>query len=150
MARADYITPNLDEWMNKFHFFSQLRVRYCETDMSGHLNNTHHVVYFEQGRAEYLHGLGLYEHGLTAMTADICCHYMNEAFFNEQLKVGVRVGYLGNRSLDLEYVVYSMDWDRVVATGRGTMVIVDKETKKSTEIPEALRQAISQMEASSV
>lgn len=142
MARADYVTPNLAEWMNKFQFFSHLRVRYCETDMSGHVNNTHHLVYFEQGRADFFQHLGLYAHDLTAMTADICCHYMNEAFYNEQPKVGVKVGQLGNRSLDLEYVLYSLDRDRVVATGRGTMVIVDKKTRKSTSIPEEIRQAI--------
>lgn len=146
MSRATYIQPNLEEWTDKFHFFTNIRIRYCETDMSGHLNNTHHIVYFEQGRLEYLEQLQFHHLPLTAVTADICCHYHSEAFLWEELKLGVRTARLGNSSLDLEYCLQTAADQRLVATGRGTLVFIDQNTKKSTPIPDELRKQIEMVE----
>ncbi|MED0678862.1 thioesterase family protein [Aneurinibacillus thermoaerophilus] len=157
MARAEYIQPNLEEWLAKFHFKTKVHIRFCETDMSGHVNNTSHLIYFEQGRVEYFDNMGfgemiLHEKAeLMVVVADITCHYHSEAFFRETLEMGVRVARMGNRSLDLEYYLMAENEKRLVATGRGTIVLVNKKTRKSVPIPQAAREkivAFEQMEMS--
>jgi acyl-CoA thioester hydrolase len=146
MARAEYIQPNREEWMRKFRFHSTVRVRFCETDMSGHVNNTYHLVYFEQGRTDYLEKINLYEFNLAVMTADICCHYLSEAFYMDVLQVGVRISRMGNSSLDMEYYLFCEERNTLVSTGKGTIVVVDRETKKSTPIPLEIRRRVEEIE----
>ncbi|WP_026678370.1 acyl-CoA thioesterase [Fictibacillus gelatini] len=146
MAQATYIQPNIEEWLKKFKFSTTINVRFCETDMSGHVNNTSYFIYFEQARTEYLQNLGIFDHNLTVVTADMWCHYHSEAFFGEELIAAARVARLGNSSTDIEYAIVSKKENRLVATGSGTIVLVDKETKKSTRVPENIREAIKKFE----
>jgi acyl-CoA thioester hydrolase len=152
MTRAAYIQPSLEEWLAKFRFTIPIHIRYSETDMSGHLNNVSHIIYFEQGRVEYFDKL---EFGtkvlhpdaeLMVVTADIACHYHSEAFFRETLKLGVRVARMGNSSMDIEYCLVAEKENRLVATGRGTIVLIDKKTRKSAPIPAEVRKRIDMFE----
>lgn len=146
MGRATYIEPNVDEWLNKFHFHTDIKVRYSETDMSGHINNTSYAIYFEQVRAEYLHELDFYRSDVTVVTADFWTHYHLEAYFPDTLHAGVRVAKLGQKSLDLEYYLYSTEKQKLVATARGTLVVKDKLSNKTTQIPPQLRVQIQETE----
>lgn len=144
MAKPTYIVPNLEEWLSKFEIYSKVKVRYSETDMSGHVNNISYLIYLEQARAEYLDSLelGSLNPNAIVVTADVWCHYHAEAFYSEELDVGVRVARIGNSSIDLEYCIQSTRDRRLVVTGAGTIVIVDKQTKKPLQIPEAVRDRI--------
>lgn len=157
MARATYIQPSLEEWLAKFHFTTSIHIRYCETDMSGHVNNTSHIIYFEQGRVDYFDHLGIgedvlhHDAQLMVVIADIACHYHSEAFFREKLQLGVRTARLGNSSLDLEYCLVAEEQNRLVATATSTVVLVNKTTRQSAPIPEDAREkimAFEQMEMS--
>lgn len=152
MAKAEYIQPDLETWMGTFHFGTDINIRYCETDMSGHVNNVSYLVYFEQGRIDYFDSLGVGDKVLhenadcMVVTADITCHYLSELFFREKPTLLVRTARLGNTSLDLEYCLVVKDQNKVVATGRGTIVLMNKETKRSTPIPPQVRERIVQFE----
>ncbi|MCM3763813.1 thioesterase family protein [Neobacillus niacini] len=148
MARASYIEPSLDEWLKLFKFKTEIKVRISETDLSGHVNNTSYFVYFEQARAEFLECLGFYQENIGAVTADLVCHFHGEAFFPNTLVVGVRVAKLSQKSMDLEYYIQSSREHRLVATGRGALVMMDKTAKKSTIIPEPIRKEIEKREIS--
>jgi len=142
MAKPTYIVPSLEEWLHTFEFYSTVKVRYCETDMSGHVNNISYLVYLEQARGEYLLSLGAFNASTTVVTADIWCHYHAEAFYADQLEVGVRVARLGNSSLDLEYCIIAAQDRRLVATAAGTIVMVDMQTKKPMPIPDPIRMSL--------
>lgn len=147
MAKPTYIVPNLEEWLQQFRFKTEIKVRYSETDMSGHVNNTSYIVYFEQARVEYLEWITNFDNnGLYVVTADIWCHYHSEAFYGESLEVAVRTARIGNSSLDLEYAVHSSRDRRLVATGAGTIVLINQATKKPASIPDSIREAIAALE----
>ena len=57
MGKIGYIT-DMKEWMEGFSFRYPIKVRFSETDMFGHLNNTVPFTYFEQARIEYFKSLG--------------------------------------------------------------------------------------------
>ena len=145
MARAMYIEPTLNDWLGKFHFFTEVKVRYCETDMSGHVNNTSYFSYFEHARAEYLNSIHFYSSPVTIVTADLWCHYHSEAHFLDTLKVGARVSRLGNKSFDMEYCIVAAN-NQLIATATGSLVVINKETKSSTTLPKDIRNAILERE----
>ena len=49
--KAQYI-DDFKKWHEEFLFFHNIKVRFSETDMFGHLNNTVPFVYFEQLKLE--------------------------------------------------------------------------------------------------
>ncbi|WNS76189.1 hotdog domain-containing protein [Bacillus sp. DTU_2020_1000418_1_SI_GHA_SEK_038] len=109
--------------------------------MSGHINNESYCIYFEQAWGEYLNSINFFNSHVTAVTADLWCHYHQEAFFPDNLKVGVRVVALGSKKMDLEYYIIFED-ESLIATARGTLVIIDKKTNRSTTILKEIQDSI--------
>ena len=48
-------------WREEFSFKVPVKVRFSETDMFGHVNNTVPFTYFEEARMEFLKSIGLME-----------------------------------------------------------------------------------------
>lgn len=137
--RATYI-QDLAEWMAGFSFSTKVQVRFSETDMYGHVNNTKVFAYFEYARIEYFKALGFdfaSESGARNMlvVADIQCDYLKECFFDEVLTVYVKTSSLGTSSMDLHYMVKN-DKGEVCYTGRGTLVQLNYETGKGVPLLE--------------
>jgi acyl-CoA thioester hydrolase len=55
-------------------------------------------------------------------------------YFDELLDVFVKVNHVGNSSLELHYLIMNETQETTV-TGRGRVVLVDRNTKKSVAIP---------------
>ncbi len=137
--RATYI-QDPQEWMNSFSFSTTVKVRFSETDMYGHVNNTKVFAYFEYARIEYFKALGFdFANGPTGknmlVVADIQCDYLNQVFFDETLTIYVKAASLGNSSMDLHYLVKN-EKDEVCYTGRGTLVQLNYETGKGVPLLE--------------
>lgn len=133
--QKDYIN-NFEEWKQEFSFSIPIQVRFSETDMYGHLNNTVPFVYFEQARIEFLNQLGLMQNWLENGTnnipvvADIQCDYVKQVYFEEDLKVYVKIASVGNSSMDLHYLGVNNKAE-ICFTGRGSIVQMNSKTGKS-------------------
>ncbi|MGM9919607.1 MAG: acyl-CoA thioesterase [Bhargavaea sp.] len=132
--RASYI-GDFKEWKKGFSFSVPVTVRFSETDMFGHLNNTVNFTYFEYARIEYLKHLGLMENwldedeGAITVVADLQCDYLKQVFFDEQLDIHVKTARVGSTSLDIHYLATGRDGEPAF-TGRGTIVQVSRKTGK--------------------
>lgn len=154
MALAKFVSPDVESWKIRFRFSTPISIRYCETDKSGHLNNVSYVIYFEQGRVEYLNRLGIgkpmfeEESDIMFVAIDIECQYVAQVYFGDVLELAVRISKLGNRSLDMEYYLITKRGDEeiLVATGRGACAFISKETGKSIPIPQEYREMILEFE----
>ncbi|WNQ12328.1 thioesterase family protein [Paenibacillus aurantius] len=148
MAKAAFIQPDPEGWLKQFHFSLPIKIRYCETDMLGHVNNVSYFMYFEQGRIEYFENLKLtdelFGEQQVSVVADLECQYLAELFLKDPLQLHVRVAKLGRSSMDIEYAVVVND--KLKAAGRGTIVLVDKTTGRSTPIPEETKAVIRSFE----
>jgi len=135
MGKLEYI-KDIVEWEKEFAYFYPLKVRFSETDMFGHLNNTVPFVYFEQARIDYLKRKGLMQSWLQAdsetmpVVADLQCDFLKQIFFDEELKVFVKVADVGNSSIDLHYMVKN-EKGEICLTGRSTIVQISKKMGKS-------------------
>ncbi|WP_342505345.1 thioesterase family protein [Sporosarcina sp. FSL K6-2383] len=132
--KATYI-EDVAVWASEFTFSVPVSVRFSETDMYGHLNNTVAFTYFEYARIEFLKHAGLMNDWLNPegstipVVADLQCDYLKQVFFDEALAVHVKVATLGNSSMDIHYMVKNAKGD-IVITGRGSIVQIGRETGK--------------------
>ncbi|WP_461200164.1 acyl-CoA thioesterase [Anoxybacillus sp. TBDG-1] len=141
--KISYI-DDIKEWEQRFSFFHSVRVRFSETDMFGHLNNTVPFVYFEEARIAFFEHLGFMndwlgkEHDAIPVVANLQCDFLQQVYFGEQLQIGVKVAHIGNSSVDLHYVGKKQN-GAIAFTGRGTMVQMSKTTGKGVSWDEEAR-----------
>jgi len=137
--KANYI-EDFNTWVNGFSFFTEVRVRFSETDMYGHMNNTVSFTYFEQARIDYFRHLGLLMPSATddkvisiPIVADLQCDYQKQVYFDDILRVYTKVANVGNSSMDIHYLAKNQN-NEVCFTGRGTIVQMDPRTGKSVPL----------------
>jgi acyl-CoA thioester hydrolase len=133
--------------MSEFHFFHPVEVRYGDLDPQGHVNNAKHLTYFEQARIAYLIELGLFTRDQSFMEigvilADLHITYLAPIYFGEQIKVGVHISKLGNKSMTWEQNIVDAETGRVLAKGEVVMVTYDYKAEKTIPIPQEWREKI--------
>lgn len=126
---------NIENWKENFTFYVPIEVRFSETDLYGHMNNTVPFVYFEQARIDYLKSLGLMQEWLNngetiPVVADLQCDFVKQVFFGEQLKVYAKIADMGASSMDIHYLAVN-EKDEICFGGRGAMVQISAKTGKS-------------------
>lgn len=142
--KANYI-EDFDQWAEGFRFSVPVQVRFSETDMFGHVNNTVPITYFEFARIEFMKAIGLMQSWLERgsaffpVVADIQVDYAKQVYFDEMLQVFVKVASVGNSSIDVHYWIVNADGETCY-TGRGAMVQISRETGKGHPWTEAERQ----------
>lgn len=146
MSRISYI-ENLEEWKNEFSYYQEVKVRFSETDMFGHLNNTVPLVYFEQARIGFFKKTGLMQKWLDSsqetipVVADLQCDFLSQVYFDELLKIYVKVNKMGTSSIDLHYMGVRED-ESLCFTGRGMIVQVSKSSGKSVPWSEEFKERL--------
>ncbi|GGG01290.1 acyl-CoA thioesterase [Paenibacillus abyssi] len=152
MKKETFVQPDPQSWMEKFHFSIPIKVRYCETDMLGHVNNVSYFMYFEQGRIEYFENLelteDLFSEKTVSVVADLECQYLAQIYLKDPLKLHVRVAKIGRSSMDIQYALAAHG--QLKAAGRGTIVLMDTKSGKSTPIPESAREIIRSFEGNAL
>lgn len=139
--KANYI-GDFQEWTKEFEFYIEIRVRFSETDMYGHMNNTVSFTYFEQARIDYFRHLGVLMPSAMdeniegiPIVADLQCDYVKQVFFDDVLRIYTKVATVGNSSMDIHYLAKNQH-DEVCFTGRGTVVQMNPRTGKSVPLSE--------------
>ncbi|MGD6779754.1 acyl-CoA thioesterase [Sutcliffiella horikoshii] len=134
MKKLAYI-EDLQQWMNEFSFSHEVRVRFSETDMFGHLNNTVPFVYFEEARIEFFKSLGFMQDwtqpgsNTIPVVADLQCDFLQQVYFGEELELCVKAQQVGTSSVDLHYLGRKGNGEPCFV-GRGRMVQLNKHTGK--------------------
>lgn len=136
--------------MSTFHFYTPIKVRYGDLDPQWHLNNVRTVGLFEQGRFEYLIKLGLWDGKdflkLGLIVADVHVAYLAPVAYDQNVRVGVRVARIGNKSLTFEYVLEDSDSGQALARAETVMVAYDYPSHQSIPVPDDWRSKISEFE----
>ncbi|MDR4889160.1 acyl-CoA thioesterase [Bacillus sp. HNG] len=134
MKHITYI-DDIETWENAFDFFQPIQVRFSETDMFGHLNNTVPFTYFEEARIQYFNKIGFMQKWTDKsseaipVVASQQCDYLKQVFFGEQLKLYVKINQLGNSSMDIHYMAKDKEGS-ICFVGRSTLVQMSKRTGK--------------------
>ena len=133
--------------MSDFHFYLPIEVRYGDLDPQGHVNNAKYLTYFEQARIAYWIQLGLFTKDqsfmeLGVILADAHITYLAPIYYGQNIKVGVHVAKLGNKSMTWMQNIIDVDTGKELAKGEVIMVAYDYRTEKTIPIPPEWREKI--------
>ena len=132
--------------MSEIHFFHPIDVRYGDLDPQGHVNNAAIITYLEHARVAYIRHLGLWDGKsfleIGFILARVELDYKMPILLTDQVEVGVRVSRLGNKSLDMEYLVREMSTGQVFADGKTVQVAYDYQQGTTIRLRESWREVI--------
>jgi acyl-CoA thioester hydrolase len=133
-----------------FKFFHELRVRWAEVDRQAVVFNGHYLTYFDIGITEYWRAIGypypdaLHAAGVDTFVVKATIEYHAPAQYDDVLQVRVRVGRIGRTSM--QFLLEVRRGDQHLASGEVIYVMADPQTRKSSPVPDFLREAISRYE----
>jgi acyl-CoA thioester hydrolase len=135
--------------LDGFPLVSTFTIPFADIDMMQHANNIAYIRWAEMMRSEYFaQVMRVPINGDTGMIqATIDFTYERQLHYRERIAVGCRIPRIGNKSLDFEYEIWSVDDDARAAHGITTVVAYDFTTQQTIAVPQAWRDAIAVFEA---
>lgn len=142
--------PEYNFCMSKFNYFHPIEIRYGDLDPQGHVNNAKYLTYLEQARIGYIGKLGLWDGSsfldIGIILADAHIKFQTPILFSQQVRAGVRVSRLGNKSLNMEYRLEDVSNGTGLAEASTVLVTYDYHSRQTVPIPQKWRQVISTFE----
>lgn len=133
-----------------YHYFTAITTRWHDNDLYGHVNNVTYYSYFDTVANTYLieHGdLDIHNGQTIGLVVNSGCSYHAAIAFPDQLEGGLRINRIGNSSVEYGIGIFKKGEKTAVAEGHFVHVFVDRETRKPTSIPDALRSALALIRA---
>lgn len=132
-----------------YHYFLDIPTRWIDNDAYGHVNNAVYYTWFDTVTVGYLIERG----GLDFQHADVVgfivassCQYRQPIAYPQVITAGLRVNRLSRRSVEYGIGIFPAAVDEAAAYGTFTHVFVNRQTGRSTEIPERIRTALAAIE----
>lgn len=111
------------------------RLRYCDTDQLGHVNNAVFSTFCESGRTAILYrdGRPIAPAGLNWVIARLELNYRSELNWPGEVETGTAVEKIGSSSMVLYQGIFK---DGICAgDARTVIVLMDESTRRSTPLP---------------
>ncbi|MCY1497637.1 acyl-CoA thioester hydrolase, YbgC/YbaW family [compost metagenome] len=128
-----------------YRHFQPITTRWHDNDLYGHVNNVVYYGYFDSAVNTYLiehGGLDIHDGETIGFVVSSACDYFASIAFPERIEVGLRVGKLGNSSVQYELAIFKAGEDEACAAGRFVHVFVDRQSNRPVPIPPPLRTAL--------
>ena len=133
---------------SEYRHFQPLTTRWHDNDIYGHVNNVVYYSYFDSAVNRYLievGGLDIHTGEVVGFVVSSSCDYFAPIAFPEPIEVGLRVGKLGNSSVQYELAIFKHGEEQACAAGRFVHVFVDRQSNRPVSIPESLRAALARL-----
>lgn len=124
-----------------------VHTRWADHDTYGHVNNATYYEYFDTAVNGWLiaaTGTDIRSLDAIGVVAETTCRYVHEIRFPDELKVGISLERLGERSIVYGLAIFreqpAAD-PRLAATGRFVHVYVDASSRRPVPIPRPIRAA---------
>jgi len=122
----------------------QIPTRWHDNDVYGHVNNVDYYAFFDTVINAWLireGGLDIHAGQTIGLCAESHCKFLAPLAFPETVTAGLRVGRLGNSSVRYEIGLFGEDGAQA-ADGWFVHVFVDRGSRRSAPIPEAIKRAL--------
>lgn len=125
----------------------EVQLRFRDTDSLGHVNNAVYLSWMELGRMAFTDALlpDIDWKKTGFILAHVSIDYLAPVFLGDKVKVYMRAGKIGSKSVTLECLITKTDKNGERPTAKGTNIIVafDYIENRSVEIPEEWKQVLS-------
>ncbi|WP_101846071.1 acyl-CoA thioesterase [Halobacillus sp. Marseille-P3879] len=121
---------------------TEIQVRFCETDLLGHVNNNNFFVYMEDARIKFFNDLNLVDEDWNFILASIKCDFLKQVYFNQKLLVKSGVVKIGQSSFHLEQDMYEESTGALVAKGQSVIVQYNFKEQTSQQLSSEMRKQL--------
>ncbi len=132
-----------------YRYFQPITTRWMDNDVYGHVNNVVYFAYFDTVINRYLIAQGGLDVHATGGAIGLCveshCQYFKSIAFPSDIDAGMRVAHIGRSSVRYEIGIFVRGDAEASATGWFVHVFVDSASRKSTPIPDRIRDALERL-----
>ncbi|CDQ20499.1 acyl-CoA thioester hydrolase [Halobacillus karajensis] len=121
----------------------EVNVRFCETDLLGHVNNNNFFIYMEDARIRFFKDLDLVGEDWNFIVASTKCDFIKQVYFNQTLRICSHVVKVGRSSFHLEQEMFEKETGELVARGLSVIVQFDFEKQKSVALTPDMKKSLS-------
>jgi acyl-CoA thioester hydrolase len=130
-----------------FKYSALTRVWFSDTDAQGVVYYGRYLPYFDHARTEYHRHLGL----LTTTETEFVMRassveYHAPARFDDLIEAFVRVSRIGRTSVTYQCAAYRLPEEALMVTATQTLVLIHRESRAATPVPDSLRASIRALE----
>lgn len=122
------------------------KVRFGDLDAMRHVNNVAFLGFFEDARIQYISDLlgndPTTRRGFGLIFAECRINYRAPAFYDEEIRTCIRAGEVRRSSARLEFAMFAVGDDRLLAEGYGTVVGYDYAAGRPMPLPESFKTAL--------
>jgi len=132
-----------------YRHVQRIGTRWKDNDIYGHVNNVEYYSYFDTVINAYLirsGALDIHHGAVIGLCAESHCKFLDSLAFPEAVDAGLRVAHLGRSSVRYEIGLFAEGKESCAAEGWFVHVFVDRITRKSTPLPDALRAALAALQ----
>ena len=137
--------------LEKYRHETRPEIRFVDVDAFGHVNNAHYLTYFEQARVKYFDDIVGWKYdwskqGIILARAEI--NYVKPVHFRDVVVIRTRCTKIGNKSLELAYVMIAQHEGeaQLLAEGKTVMVAFDYTAGQSIAVPAVWKKALQEYE----
>ena len=144
-----------DHAAGDYRYFLPITTRWKDNDVYGHVNNVTYYSYFDTVANHYLiteGGLDIHHSPVIALVVESSCSYRAPVAYPDQLRAGLRVDKLGNRSVTYGVAIFTDTaapdtgtGTEAVAHGQFVHVFVDRQSRRAVPMPPQIRDALSRL-----
>lgn len=130
---------------DNYRYLQPLTTRWKDNDIYGHVNNVEYYSYFDTVINTFLitrAGLDIHAGEVIGVCAESHCRFLGEISFPETIEAGLRVEHLGNSSVRYGIGLFREGQTGAAAEGWFVHVFVDREHRRPTPLPQAMRAAL--------
>ena len=125
--------------MGEPHVTTQ-KLRFCDTDMLGHVNNAVYAEMFEAGRVDMVAPLGLFSGTHVFVIARLEIDFLREMNWPGEVRVETAVARFGTKSMQVRQTLAVAG--EVVARARSVIAVMDTATRRAVPLREEWRAAL--------
>jgi acyl-CoA thioester hydrolase len=117
-------------------------IRFRDTDMNGHVNNSIFAVFAESGRVHYFRARVKPTHGTDTfyVVARLAIEFRAELHYPGRVRIGTWLSRLGRTSLGVAQVIVAQGG--IVAETDAVCVLMDRASRRPEPFPDATRAAV--------
>lgn len=133
------------EVVSSYKWLTDITTRWMDNDVYGHVNNVVYYSWFDSAANRFLverGGLDIHASDVIGVVVESKCVYHAPLAYPANVRLGLRVDKLGNRSVTYGIGVFSGDSERAAANGHFVHVFVDRKSRRPVPIPDRIRSAL--------
>lgn len=140
------MTTIMPTYPQDFPYYQEIEVRYADLDTLQHVNNVTIMQYVENARIGYYQASGIWDgkirQGFGMVVASVKIDFVSSILFGDPVRVGVKTGRIGGKSITFRFQVENSQSGQVFARGEVVMVSFSQEEQKSVPVSQEWREKL--------